>query len=124
VISVTASSPTSPSQTPEPRVLTISTVQADLDRRQLWVDGTHVPLPRRQFDVLAALMYNAGRVMTPGELRDLVGMRTRTPNSTVVRTYIKELRHSLAAHPAASSRLRTVYGIGYAFDLDPQPTAR
>jgi DNA-binding response OmpR family regulator len=124
VITVTVSSTAPRSETPGPRVLTIATVQADLDGRRLWVDGVHVPLPRRQFDVLAALMHNAGRVVPQNELRDLVGITTRTPNSTAVRTYVKQLRRSLAAHPAALGRLRTIHGVGYAFDLDPLPTPR
>lgn len=114
------SSPPRPTSAPaQPRILTIATVQADLDGRRLWVSGAHVPLSRRHFDVLAALMDNAGRVMTPDELSDLIAVRSRAPHSTAVRTYVKELRHALAAHPAVLSRLRTVRGVGYAFDLEP-----
>lgn len=124
MISVTASGPAPGAHTTGPRVLTVATIQADLDARRLWVDGTHVPLSGRPFDVLAALMDNAGRVVSIVELRDLIGMRTRTPDSANVRTYVKQLRRSLTAHPAAFGRLRTVRGAGYAFDLDPDPIAQ
>jgi DNA-binding response OmpR family regulator len=40
------------------------------------------------------------------------------PDSAIVRTYVTRLRRRLAGHPEALARLRTVRGVGYAFDLD------
>lgn len=109
-----------------PRILAVGTLRADLDGRRLWVDGAPLPLTRRPFDTLVALMDNAGRVMSQRELRERIATRHRTPDSTAIATHIKVLRRSLAAHPAALARLRTVHGLGYTLDLDapsatPQP---
>lgn len=103
---------------PTARVLTIGAIQADLEQRRLWIGGGHVPLPRRQFDVLAVLMDNAGKVMSCREVYDAIPTRIRTTDSAIVRTYVTRLRRSLADHPAVLARLRTVHGVGYAFDLD------
>lgn len=100
------------------RVLTIGAIQADLDQRRLWIGGVQVSLARRRFDVLAVLMDNAGRVMSRGEVYDAIPSHIRTADSAIVRTYVNRLCKSLADHPAALARLRTVHGSGYAFDLD------
>lgn len=101
------------------RILTINTIQADLDARRLWVDGVHVPLSRRQFDLLATLMDNAGRVMSSHDLRMICGAPCGPGEEVLLRAQIKALRRSLAAHPRALARLRTVRGFGYVFELRP-----
>ena len=99
------------------RVLTIDTIQADLATRRLWIDGIRVPLSRRQFDLLATLMDNAGRVISAHELRATCGAPCGPSEEILLRAQIKALRRSLAAHPRALARLRTVRGFGYVFDL-------
>ncbi len=101
------------------RVLTIDTIQADLDTRRLWIDGVLVPLSHRQFDLLAALMDNAGRVMSAHDLRMKSGASCGPGDEVLLRAQIKSLRRSLAAHPRALGRLRTVRSFGYVFDLTP-----
>lgn len=101
------------------RILTIDTIQADLDARRLWIDGVRVPLSCRQFDLLAALMDNAGRVMSPHDLRAICGAPCGPGEEVLLRAQIKALRRSLAAHPRALARLRTVRGFGYVFELRP-----
>ncbi len=101
------------------RVLTIDTIQADLDARLLWIDGVLVPLSHRQFDLLAVLMDNAGRVMSAHDLRIKCGAPCGPSEEVLLRAQIKSLRRSLATHPQALARLRTVRGFGYVFDLAP-----
>jgi two-component system, OmpR family, response regulator len=99
------------------RLLTVGTVEANLDGKQLRVGGVVVPLPLKEFELLVALMDNAGRIMTRHELLETVwhGASSRSKN---VDYHIRALREHIGSHPEAFRRLRTVRGIGYVFDQD------
>jgi DNA-binding response OmpR family regulator len=102
------------------RLLTVGPVQLDLDGKQLWVAGEPVHVPLKEFRLLAALMDNAGRVLSRRELLDTCWGDGHPDGTKTLDVHIKRVReHLAAADPALRERLRTVRGYGYVFDLVP-----
>ncbi|PZV17899.1 MAG: DNA-binding response regulator [Leptolyngbya sp.] len=107
-------------------------LQIDLERRSvcLKVISSHtipvgivsriaVHLTALEFDVLATLANRPGRVWTRSQLLDDVWGGDFTGDERIVDSYIKRLRHKLGQGNAETySFIRTVSGVGYAFE-DP-----
>ena len=93
-----------------PRVLRLGQVTLDLDTRTARAGGEEVPLTTTEFDLLAHLARQPGRVCSREELLAQVwgypdGVLTRT-----VDVHVAQLRGKLGD----ALRLRTVRGVGYA----------
>lgn len=101
-----------------------SHLQIDLERRSLFLkvnesDEIAVHLSALEFDVLATLANRLGRVWTRTQLLDNVWGGDFTGDERIVDSYIKRLRHKLGQGNAEThSFIRTVSGVGYAFE-DP-----
>lgn len=82
----------------------------DLGQQCVYVDGERVELTEKEFDVLALLARNAGRVLSRQRiLADVWGSaETRTPR--VVDTQVKWIRRKLGK---AGHYLETLRGVGY-----------
>ena len=86
----------------------------DIARRTISVDGQFADLTPTEFNLLAALMRNAGRPLSRSQLLDAAGDDYAGYERTID-AHIKNLRRKIerdAAHPA---RIVTVFGIGYKF---------
>ncbi|HZD14594.1 MAG TPA: winged helix-turn-helix domain-containing protein [Pseudonocardiaceae bacterium] len=105
------------------RTLKIGDVELQLDSHRLLVRGTPVHLSRKELVILQQLMDNAGRVLTRPELID----NAWGPDQANVRGYlevhIRRLRRKIESDPDRPTRIRTVRGVGYIFDL-PQDNQR
>jgi two-component system response regulator RegX3 len=100
------------------RLLHINGVGIDLDGHRVFADGTEIQLPRKEFDLLHTLLDNAGRVLSRRELLDTVWGDGYPDVNKTLEVHIRRLRRKLGPKPAAS-RIRTVRGIGYVFDVEP-----
>lgn len=106
-------------QPPEPTpssVLGNTRVRMDLYAHQVTVEGSPVSLPLRCFQLLGALMVSPGQVLTRGELIDQVWGPDSGIEGRTVDTQIARLRHVLEIDPANPQHLRTVRGVGCAYD--------
>jgi two-component system response regulator RegX3 len=99
------------------RLLHVNGVGIDLDGHRVFADGTEIKLPRKEFDLLHALLANAGRVLSRRELLDAVWGTGYADANKTLEVHIRRLRRKLGAEPAVS-RIRTVRGIGYVFDVE------
>ncbi len=80
-------------------------------------DGRPVPLSTREFDLLHALMLNAGRVMTREQLEQHLYSWGREVESNAVEVHVHHLRRKLGV-----SLIQTVRGVGYVLLKDaPAP---
>ncbi|MCA1835982.1 MAG: response regulator transcription factor [Actinobacteria bacterium] len=102
------------------RVLRIGDVELHLDGHRLLVRGKPVHLPRKEFVILQQLMENAGRVVTRSELLDNAWGPGRTDARNYLEVHIRRLRTKIESDLLRPTRIRTVRGIGYVFDL-PDP---
>lgn len=71
-----------------------------------------IPLTKREFDLLSALMSNMNRVMTRDELLNLVWKYDEAVETNVVDVYIRYLRGKVDV-PGKESYIQTVRGMGY-----------
>ena len=84
-------------------------------RRLVSPSGEDVPLTRGEFELLAALLSNPGRVLTRDNLLDHVSHRDWQPNDRTIDVLVGRVRRKIEDDPRQPKRLITVHGIGYVF---------
>ncbi len=97
----------------EESILTVGPVTMDVDRHEVTVDGTPVPLPLREFELLEFFLRNPGRVLTRGQIIDRVWGPHFMGDSKTLDVHVKRLRAKLEKDPAHPVLLSTVRGLGY-----------
>jgi DNA-binding response OmpR family regulator len=90
-------------------------VVLNLDRRSVQVSGLLVELTPTEFELLAALMRNAGRPLSRSQLLDTTQGDTYIGYERTIDAHIKNLRRKLEADPANPRYILTVFGFGYKF---------
>ena len=105
---------------PEPAVATpvleVGDVRLDEDRHEVFVRDEEVKLPLKEFEVLALLLDNAGRVLTRDILIDRVWGPRYVGDTKTLDVHIKRLRAKIEAEPASPKSIVTIRGLGYKFD--------
>ena len=86
----------------------------DLDTRRLQRGGRDVHLPPKTFQLLEILIRQRPRVVTKGELDELLWPKTYVARSSLSRL-IAELRAALGDGARDAKIIRTVHAVGYAF---------
>ena len=89
-------------------VLVCEKVQLDPAARQVRFDGQAVSLSTREFDLLHALMRNAGRVLSREQLEQQMYSWGHEVESNTIEVHIHHLRRKLS-----SDSIQTVRGVGY-----------
>jgi two-component system, OmpR family, response regulator RegX3 len=90
-------------------------VTVDPDQRRVYVRGKEVRLRRKEFDLLALLVENAGRVLTRDVLIDRVWGSDYIGDTKTLDVHIKRLRSQIERNPAEPALITTVRGVGYRF---------
>ena len=85
----------------------------DLVRREVLKGGEEVHLTPTQYKLLAALIRNAGRVVTHAQLLIAVWGANYKDQTHYLRVYMGQLRHKLEDDPARPRLLTTEPGVGY-----------
>ncbi len=99
------------------RILRVGDVELQLDGHRLLVRGTPVHLPHKEFVILQQLMDNAGRVVTRRELLDNAWGPDRPDARNYLEVHIRRLRMKIESDLGKPTRIRTVRGVGYVFDI-------
>jgi DNA-binding response OmpR family regulator len=99
-----------------PAVFTDGDLTADTARRTATLAGDPLALTVREFDLLAFLMNNPGRAWSRTELLDKVWGWQFGDQSTVT-VHIRRLREKIERNPAEPHRIRTVWGVGYRYEV-------
>jgi DNA-binding response OmpR family regulator len=90
-------------------------LRVDVARRIVTRGGAELALTVREFDLLAFLMRNPGRVLRRGELLEQVWGWTFGDQSTVT-VHMRRLREKIEDDPAEPRRILTVWGVGYRYE--------
>ena len=88
-------------------------VTIDLAAHQVSRDGEALRLTPKEFDLLAALASNPGRVMTHRKLLQQVWGPAHVDDVPYLRVFVGQLRQKLEADPARPALILTEPGIGY-----------
>jgi two-component system response regulator RegX3 len=94
-------------------VLEAGPVRMDIERHIVSVEGKPIPMPLKEFELLAFLMRNKGRVLTRGQLIDRVWGADYVGDTKTLDVHVKRLRSKIEVDPANPVRLVTVRGLGY-----------
>ena len=98
-----------------PEVLRVADVEVDVPRMRVTVAGRPVELTASEFQLLATLAREPGRVFTRGQLLDAVHGVAFESYERAVDAHVKNLRRKLEPVPGRPRYLLTVHGVGYRF---------
>ncbi|MBS3956831.1 MAG: response regulator transcription factor [Clostridiales bacterium] len=90
-----------------------SGVEVDAASRRATLNGEPIELTAREFDLLAFLVTNAGRVVTRDEILDSVWGAQRSTDSNVIEVFVCHLRNKIGDEQ--NSIIQTIRGVGYFF---------
>lgn len=88
-------------------------LQVDLNRRQVLIDARPVDLTPTEYDLLKALIQNAGRVMTHQQIIQRVWADGRLDAAHLLRVNISNLRRKIETDPTHPGHIVTEAGVGY-----------
>jgi len=89
----------------------------DTAARRASVHGQVLDLTRTEFDLLAALAARPGQVFSRARLLELAGQDSLDVTDRAIDSHIKNLRRKLDAAAPGFEPIRSIYGLGYRFDL-------
>ena len=96
-------------------MLRVADVEVDLPRMRVAVAGRPVELTPTEFQLLATLVREPGRVFTRGQLLDAVHGVAFESYERAVDAHVKNLRKKIEPVPGRPRYLLTVHGVGYRF---------
>ena len=104
------------SEDPAPhQVLQFGSLRIDLDSRKVFTDGAEQEFTMTEFDLLAVLAQNRGRVLSREQLLEKVWGYNYFGETRVVDVHVGHVRQKIG-----SERISTIRGIGYRFEGRPE----
>lgn len=100
------------------QVLRVGDLSLDKDRREVTVLGAGVSLTPSEFDLLALLMGNPGRVYSRLDLLEHLQGPSLQGAERTIDVHIRNLRHKIEENPKQPRYVETVFGIGYRFCME------
>jgi DNA-binding response OmpR family regulator len=97
---------------PEP-ALAFDGLRIDPAARRAEVDGEHVALTQREFDLLLFLARHAGQAFTRDQLMDRVWRYAFYTDTSTVTVHVRRLRAKLERDPQRPRWIETIWGVGY-----------
>ena len=91
----------------------IGGVVMDFDKRLVSRDGAPVKLTPKEYDLLAVLFRNAGRVVTHRQILASVWGPAHREDTQYLRVFIGQLRAKIERNPTTPTIVKTEPGVGY-----------
>ena len=107
------------SAAPATRTLVRGSLTLLLDEERALIAGRAIILTKKEFDILCLLAENKSRVFSRDHLLESLWGYDYEGDTRTVDTHIKRLRAKLAKVPHSDWELRTVWGVGYPFEVIP-----
>ena len=90
-----------------------------LEQRLVMIQNKVIDLTAKEFDILALLIRHPKRVFTYEMITELVWEEEYASFSRkAVNNHVSNLRQKLKVSPDVPNYIKSVYGVGYKFDLD------
>jgi two-component system, OmpR family, alkaline phosphatase synthesis response regulator PhoP len=93
------------------QLLTFGSLAIDLDSRKVWLENQELELTMTEFDLLAVMAQNKGRVMTREQLLEHVWGYNYFGETRVVDVHMGHVRQKIGA-----DFISTIRGVGYRFE--------
>jgi two-component system KDP operon response regulator KdpE len=88
-------------------------LEVDFSRRRVRRGGDGVPLTPKEYDVLAYLAHNAGKVITHRQILQAVWGPEYGDEADYIWTYVRRIRHKVEQDPEQPRYVLTEPGVGY-----------
>ena len=98
-------------------VLEVGDVALDPQRHEVTIRGDVVALPLKEFELLELLLANAGHVLPRETLIDRVWGSDYVGDTKTLDVHVKRLRAKVEADPSTPTRIVTIRGLGYKYDV-------
>ena len=98
--------------TPADRVV-VGALELDRLRREVTIAGRKADLTATEFDLLATLAAQPGRVFTRAQLLDAIHGEAFEAYERAIDAHIKNVRRKIEPDPARPRYVETVFGVGY-----------
>lgn len=98
---------------PLPGALAVGELRLDLAARRAWLAESPLELTRKEFDLLARLVRDAGRVVSRETLMSEVWDENWFGSTKTLDVHIAGLRRKLGDSPGAPRYIETVRGVGF-----------
>jgi DNA-binding response OmpR family regulator len=85
--------------------------------RRVFARGEEATLTQREFDLLLFMARHPGQVFSRNQLMDAVWQYAFYTDTSTVTVHIRRLRSKIELDPAEPTRIQTVWGVGYRFQL-------
>lgn len=105
----------------EPGLLEVGDVRVDTAARRAFVGGGEVALRPKEFDLLVLLLRYAGRAVTRAVAMAEVWDEHWHGSTKTLDVHVAALRQRLGETDVATSRITTLRGVGYRYELPPDP---
>lgn len=99
--------------------LLVGEVEIRADRYQAFVSGQSLGLTRREYELLALLADEPGRVVEREDIYQRVWGYAMAHGDRSVDVFVRKLRQKLQRHSPGWAYIHTHFGIGYRFDPEP-----
>jgi two-component system response regulator RegX3 len=97
--------------------LAVGDVALDPERHEVVIRGDVVALPLKEFELLEILLANAGRVLPRDTLIDRVWGPDYVGDTKTLDVHVKRLRAKVETDPSVPTRIVTIRGLGYKYEV-------
>jgi two-component system, OmpR family, response regulator RegX3 len=97
--------------------LQVGDVALDPQRHEVTIRGDVVALPLKEFELLELLLANAGHVLPRETLIDRVWGSDYVGDTKTLDVHVKRLRAKVEPDPSTPTRIVTIRGLGYKYDV-------
>jgi two-component system, OmpR family, response regulator RegX3 len=94
----------------------VGDVRLDPERHEVTIRGQMTSMPLKEFELLAVLLENAGRVVTRDLLIDRVWGSDYVGDTKTLDVHVKRVRAKVEDDPSNPTRIVTIRGLGYKYE--------
>jgi len=98
-------------------VLEVGDVRLDAERHEVHIRGGAVSLPLKEFELLELLLANGGRVLTRDTLISRIWGADYVGDTKTLDVHVKRLRSKVEDDPSHPTRIVTIRGLGYKYEV-------
>lgn len=86
-------------------------------KKQVTLDGQTIALTRIEYEILVLLASQPGTVFSIEDIFEKIWHEKATNSNNTIMVHIRKLREKIERQPRNPRHIKTVWGIGYKFDL-------
>ncbi|MGF1735176.1 response regulator [Photobacterium satsumensis] len=103
---------------PTQSLTSVSVLKIDEAQMKAWVHDKALSLTPAEFHLLAFFFQHTGQVFSRNQLMDKIYDDDRVVTDRTIDSHIKNLRKKILAIDSESDWIKSVYGVGYRFEID------